>query len=707
MASEFVAATAALLQKCAAAAATEGSSALKESLRMVRRIHAVVVVTAPRHQSPFLLNNFISTYSKCGAMLDARRVFDVMPQRTLVSYNALISAFSRDPAHAPNAIRLLTAMASAGLRPNSSTFSSLLQASSCMADLSLGAMLHAQAVVCGFSSDVCVQTTLLIMYSTCGCGKGPSRMFDEMGERDAVAWNSIILTQVKHADAHGGLQLFVSMLRTGVPPTGFTFAIAINACRRSGEGSAGEAIHGQIVKAGSPDDLRLHNAVLDMYASWGDLASASSVFRENRRRDLVSWNSMLAGFSDAGEAEKAWDLFMQFRASPEGLGPDEYTFAAVASATAALPAVICGKPLHALVIRSGLECSVFVGSTLVDMYFKNREPGSARRLFEVITHKDVVLWTDMIVGHGRSGEGEASVSYLSKMLAEGHAVDSFSLCSSLNSSADLAALKQGEAIHSMAMKTGHEADVCVCGSLVDMYAKNGALGAAASVFHGAADPDLKSWNAMLGGHGHHGDAEQAFELFERMLEQGTGPDQVTFLSLLSACDHRGLVERGRICWGDMLEAGFVPGPKHYACMASLLSRAGHLQEAEELILASPFARTLAELWRNLLSSCVTFRDLQRGIRAANWALMLCPDDGATHILLSNLYASVGRWQTVAEIRRRIRGLALEKDPGLSWIEIAGEVSVFSADDESHDTREELQRLVGNLKGCQTSESALT
>ncbi|CAA6657762.1 unnamed protein product [Spirodela intermedia] len=616
--------------RCAAA---EGSSAVKEALRMARRIHAVVVVTAPRHQSPFLLNNFISTYGKCGAVLDARRMFDVMPQRSLVSYNALISAFSRDPAHAPNALQLLPAMASAGLRPNSSTLSSLLQASSCIADQSLGAMLHTQAVICGFSSDIRVQTALLVMYSTCGCSEGPNRIFGEMGERDAVAWNSIILAQVKQADAHGGLRLFVSMLRTGVPPTGFTFCIAIKACRRSGEERAGEAIHGQILKAGSPDDLRLHNAVLDI-----------SIFRENQRRDLVSWNSMLAGFSDSGDADKAWDLFMQLRASPEGLASDEYTFAAVVSATAALPAVICGKPLHALVIRSGLECSVFVGSTLLDMYFKNREPGSARRLFEVITHKDVVLWTDMIVGHGRSGESETAVSYLGKMLAEGHALDSFSLCSSLNSSADLAALKQGEAIHSMAMKTGHEAEMCVCGSLVDMYAKNGALGAAASVFHGAADPDLKSWNAMLGGHGHHGNAEQAFELFERMMKQGTGPDQVTFLSLLSACDHRGLVERGRLFWGDMLDAGFVPGPKHYACMASLLSRAGLLQEAEELILASPFAGTLAELWRNLLSSCVIFRDLQRGIRAANWALMLCPDDGATHILLSNLYASVGRWE---------------------------------------------------------------
>ncbi|MQM05528.1 hypothetical protein Taro_038340 [Colocasia esculenta] len=712
MLSEFVAALAARLQKCAAAAeGTFSSVAVKGALRRTQQLHAVVVVSAPCPHSPFLNNNLIATYGRCGFPGEARRLFDVMPQRSVVSYNVLISVCCRDPVHAPSALRLLPAMASMEIRPTASTLSSLLQATSCLGGEKVGSMLHARVVVCGFLANVCVQTALLVMYSTLGRTDRARRMFGEMAARDTVAWNSMILAHVKNSEIHRGLLLFYGMLSEGLQPTNFTFSIVAKACSRSGDRCTGEATHALIVKAGSPDDVPLHNALLDMYASWGNLEAADSIFRWNRRRDLVSWNSMLAGYAEHGNVEKAVDLFVQLWASPEPLEPDEYTLAAIISATAALPAMKYGKPLHAQVVKCGLESSVFVGSTLLDMYFKNQEPCFARRHFSMITEKDVVLWTDMIAGHARAGEGETAMMYLNKMLEEGHALDGFSLSSSLISSADLAALKQGEIIHSVVVKTGYETEICVCGSLVDMYAKNGVLEAAASVFHRTVNPDLKCWNSMLGGHGHHGNAEQAFKLFEDMLEHGIEPDQVTFLSLLSACSHCGLVERGKLYWYKMFVAGFLPGPKHYTCMVSLLSKAGLLQEAEEFISSSPFVESFPELWRILLSSCVVFRDLHRGVHAANQVLTLDPDDGTTHVLLSNLYASVGRWDAVAEMRRKFRGLMLVKDPGLSWIEIGAMIHAFSAGDESHtlvdDARAVLQRLLGNLKGWEMSEADLT
>nr|CAD1830679.1 unnamed protein product [Ananas comosus var. bracteatus] len=165
--------------------------------------------------------------------------------------------------------------------------------------------------------------------------------------------------------------------------------------------------------------------------------------------------------------------FIQLRAASlyGGPDPDEYTFSAVVSAVATFPAIYYGKPLHAQVVKAGFEYSIYVGNTLINMYFMNEEPNLAQMLFNTMHEKDVIIWTEMIVGHSTLGEGELALTYFYDMLKEGHKVDSFSLSSALNSSADLAVLRQGEMLHSQVIKAGYGANMCVSGSLVDMYSK--------------------------------------------------------------------------------------------------------------------------------------------------------------------------------------------------------------------------------------------
>ena len=240
-----------------------------------------------------------------------------------------------------------------------------------------------------------------------------------------------------------------------------------------------------------------------------------------------------------------------------------------------------------------------------------------------------------------------------------------------------------------------------------MYAKNGCIDSAQSIFSQALEPDLKCWNAMLGGYSHHGMAEKALKLFYEILEHGLKPDQVTFLSTLSACNHGGLLENGRFFWNYMQEMGIIPGAKHYCCMVSLLSRAGLLDEAEELITKSPVNEEKLELWRTLLSSCVINKNLRIGIHAAEQVLRLDEEDSATYILLSNLYAALGQWDGVLEMRRKIRGLILEKDPGLSWLESKSNIRVFlsgvQSNPEVFEAQMTLQRLQGNMKRRETDE----
>lgn len=597
-------------------------------------------------------------------------------------------------------------MTTEGLRPNSSTFSSLLQAFSAVEDPSIGGAIHTQVVKSGFLNELHVQTSLLGMYSNSGDLDSAGCVFGDMVQRDAVAWNSMIIGCMKNRRIEQGLRVYCKMMRAGSIPTQFTFSMTLNACSRLGDQSSGKIIHAQIIKSNSPSDVPLQNALVSMYSSCGDPETAYSIFRTMEVPDLVSWNSMITGYSENGDAEKAMDLFIQLQHSSSET-PDEYSYAAIVSATSSFPGSSYGKPLHALVVKAGLEGSVYVGSTLINMYFKNDGTECARKLFDSMTEKDVILWTEMISGHSRLGESEIAANYFHLMKVEGHKVDSFALSSVLSSSADLATLKQGEMIHSLAVKTGYEEAMCVCGSLIDMYCKNGNLEAAHLVFSRVVDPDIKCWNSMLGGHGHHGNAKQAFKLFGEMLYQGLTPDRVTFISLLSACSHCGLIEGGKFFWNYMIKNGLTPGPKHYSCMVSLLSRTGLLREAEELIKESPFSESFPELWRVLLSSCVMYRELERGIRSAEQVLRFEPEDSATYILLSNLYAAVGKWNAVAEMRRTIKGLTMEKDPGLSWIEIKNDIHVFSAGDELHpqidDAQTEIQRLLGNMKGWDVPE----
>ncbi|XP_062185152.1 pentatricopeptide repeat-containing protein At3g50420 [Phragmites australis] len=700
----------------AAEALLRSRSRPRAVLRGTRALHALLVVSslpsAPT-ATTFLVNQLLALYSRLSAVPDALALLRSTPRPSVVSYNTVLSALSRAPRHAPHAFRLFRGLHASGLRPTAPSLCAVLRAAGALRYGRTGAAVHSQALTLGFVASDIVPTALLQMYSACGSPWDANQVFDEMATRDVVAWNCVMHCNVRYGYLDRALGKFCRMVRVGLAPTESTLSSVLSGCGRAGDSHHGRALHGWVVKSEMLDpDLPLQNALLDMYCCCGDMDTALRVFETIETPDLVSWNTIIAGFSGIGDGWSAMDAFVLLKAVPfcELLSPDEYTFAAVVSAVAALPAMCTVKPLHAEVIKAGLESSVFVGNTLINMYFANEEPRSAQILFDSITVKDVIMWTEMVAGHSALGEGELALKYFTSMLEEGHKVDNFSLSSALNSTADLAGLKQGEMLHAQVVRSGYEGNICVSGSLVDMYAKNGALEGAYSVFCTIQKPDLKCWNSMIGGYGNHGDSETAFKLFGEMIRGGLQPDHVTYISLLSACSHRGLVEKGKLYWFCMMTDGIVPGFKHYTSMVSLLSRVGLLEEAVDLILKSPSAKKYPELWRILLSSCVTFRDLSIGVHAAEQALEQDPDDISTHILLSNLYASVGKWDNVAVIRKRIRGLTNEKEPGLSCIEIKNIVHAFSADDECHtqidDCHDELLRIKGNMELLDNCENEL-
>ncbi|GJW07938.1 pentatricopeptide repeat-containing protein [Tanacetum coccineum] len=639
-------------------------------------------------------------YSRCGSLLYAHHVFDEMPQRTIVSYNALIAAYSRSPENAYTAFKLLARLNVEGFVPNGSSFTSLVQAASSCGDLVLGSALHAQIVKCEFVSDTLVQTSLLGMYSDCGDLESAKKVFGCMVCKDATAWNSIIVGHMKNEKVMEGVCLYGEMVKAGALPTQFTYSMVLNACSKLQHCDIGQLTHAQVIVSGIPTDLPMQNALLNMYSSCGDTQMAARVFKDIRNPDLVSWNSMLAGISGKGDGEKTLEMFNHLgRVSL--VKPDDYTFTIILSATRGLSFHSYGKPLHGQVIKAGFDINVFVGSTLVSMYFDNEDSESAQKLISLMPVKDIVVWTEMITGYARIGDGENAIKCFYEMSQE-HKLDSFALSIALSACADLAAQNQGEMIHSQAVKLGYESVMTVCGSLVDMYAKVGDLTSAELVLEQIRTPDLKCWNSILGGYGHHGKAGEAFRIMEEIVKRGLIPDEITYLSMLAACNHCGLVDKGKLLWSSMKQNGLIPGAKHYSCLINLLSRAGLLEEAEAMIMDLDFnhVQSNLELWRTLLSSCIDRRNINVGSRVADRIMNIGEEDSAAYVLVTSLYALMGRRDDVANMRRKIRELVGEKDPGLSWIELLNGTHVFSSGDQSHpqvdDMQVELMLLQKNL-----------
>ncbi|CAH8359169.1 unnamed protein product [Eruca vesicaria subsp. sativa] len=679
------------------------------ALKRARQLHALILTAGAAYESPYTSNNLISMYVRCGSLEQARKVFDTMPQRNVVSYNALYSAYSRNQSYASYAFGLITHMESESLKPNSSTFTSLVQVCALLEDVLMGSSLHSQIIKLGFLDNLVVQTSVLGMYSSCGELEYARRMFECVKDGDAVTWNTMISGSLRNDKIEEGLVFFRSMLMSGVVPTQFTYSMVLNACSKLGSYSLGKLTHAWIIVSDCLTDSPVENALLDMYCSCGDMKEALFVFKRIRNPNLVAWNSIISGCAENGFGEEAILMYgmLQRRST---LRPDEYTFSAVICATGEPERFIHGKLLHGQVMKLGYERSVFVGTTLLSVYFKNEEPESAQKVFGVITERDLVLWTEMIVGHTRLGNSECAVQFFVEMYRENNRTDGFSLSSVLGACSDMALLRQGEAFHSLAVKTGFDSVMSVCGALVDMYGKTGKCDVAESVFSLVSNPDLKCWNSMLGAYCQHGMLEKSLSFVEQILQNGVTPDAVTYLSLLAACSHSGSTQQGKFLWNQMKERGIRAGFKHYSCMVNLVSKAGLVDEALELIQESLPGNNQTELWRTLLSACVNTKHLQMGLYAAEQILRLDPEDTATYILLSNLYAVKGRWEDVAEMRRKIRGLASAKDPGLSWIEVNNNnTQVFSSGDQSNpeviQVQHELHRLKTDML-CRSSSSAI-
>ncbi|KAJ7552323.1 hypothetical protein O6H91_06G050100 [Diphasiastrum complanatum] len=501
-----------------------------------------------------------------------------------------------------------------------------------------------------------------------------------MNERDVISWNTIIGGYAQQGLGKEALALYEQMKQEDVQPDNVTYVVLLKACASIAALEQGRQLHSHIIRSGFERNVIVSSALVDLYAKC-KLKDALEVFERMNERDVVSWNAMIAGYAQQGLGKEALALYEQMK--QEGMQPDSVTHVLLLRACACIAALEEGKQLHSHIIGSGLVLDVIMGSALIDMYAKCGCIEDARQVFNNMHERNVVSCNAMIAGYVQQGLEKEAFALYEQMKQEGVQADNFTCAILLKACASTAALEHGMQLHSYIIKSGFEADVIVDSALIDMYEKCGNIENARRVFNNMSERDVVSWSVLMPGYAQQGLGKEALTLLEEMQREGMKPNEVTYVSVLCACSHSGLVDEGRQIFDSMCkDHGVTPNVDHYACMVDLLGRAGCLVDAEDIINKMP-TEPDAVVWMTLLGAARNHGHVEIGRRAFDCVVKLEPENDSAYVLLSNIYAAAGRMDEVAKIRKEMKDAGVKETPGCSWIEIDNQVHAFVAGEETH------------------------
>ncbi|XP_077234260.1 LOW protein: PPR containing-like protein [Tasmannia lanceolata] len=636
----------------------------------------------------FTSNQLIEVYSKTGLLHEARRVFDRMPERNVFSWNAIIHGHIKNK------------------------------------DL-----------------------------------KEARLLFDLAPDKDSVSYNSMISGYVSGGLEQKALELFAKMQCNGTRIDEFTLTTMLNLVAKLTVLDYGKQIHTYMVKTSNDSNSFGSSSLVDMYSKCGCFSDAFQVFNETSEKDLVSKNAMVAACCREGELELAFDIFQKVPAindtvswntlisgcaqkgygvkalelfvqmGKNGIRQNEHTFASVLNACSSLKSLKHGKEVHAFVLKNGLSLNSFISSGIVDVYCKcdnlqyaeyvhgaihtenvfsnsslimgycsQGKMVQARMLFDSLSEKNSVVWTALFSGYIRLRQCNAVYDLFREftMRESGVVPDVLILVTVLGACAIQAALDHGKQVHNYIIRMGIEMEDKLSSAMVDMYAKCGNMNYSEVIFKQVTNRDQVLYNALMAGYAHNGRENEAILLFEEMLRRDIGPDEVTFIALLSACRHAGLVDAGEKYFGSMVEDhGILPEIDHYSCMVDLFGRANRLDKALSLITMMP-VKPDAIIWGAFLNACRLHGNLELAREAEEKLLDIVAYNGARYVQLANVYAAEGEWTDMRRIRNKMRGREAKKLAGCSWVYVGNKVNIFTSGDRFHMEAEAIYAMMASL-----------
>lgn len=576
-----------------------------------------------------------------------------------------------------------------------SLYTSLLSTSTTVNHLK---QIHAQVITLGLQGNGFIVSKFINFSADMGETQYARNLFDEFPDPYVHLWNGIIRCYSKHDLFADAINMYIRMLVWGVSPDSFTFPHVLKACGGFSTINLGRAVHGQIFRHGFSYDVFLQNGLVTFYTNCGEIVKARIVFDGLCDRTVVSWTCIISGYAQNGQPREALKFFSKMRRS--NVKPDWITFVSVLSAYTNVEDLENGKSVHGCVIKMGFDSEPDLRVGLTSMYAKCGQVIIAKLLFYQTEVPNVIQWNAMISGYAKNGLAEDAVDLFHFMISKNIRPDDVTIRSAILGYAQVGSLEQARWMDTYVNCSTYRDDNFICSALIDMYVKCGSVELARKVFNRTPNKDVVVWSAMIVGYGLHGYGKEAIDVFHLMKKARIYPNDVTFIGLLTACNHSGLVQEGWDFFHSMKHYGIEPRHQHYACVVDLLGRSGVLDQAFDFIKNMQIEPGVT-IWGALLSACKIYCHVELGEYAAQRLFSLDPLNTGHYVQLSNLYASTRMWGGVAKVRVLMKEKGLVKDTGYSMVEINGKMQAFRMGDKSHprakEICEELERLERKLK----------
>ncbi|XP_028793523.1 pentatricopeptide repeat-containing protein At1g74600, chloroplastic [Neltuma alba] len=610
----------------------------------------------------FVDTAIVDLYAKCGRMDEAVRKFLQMPMHNVVSWTAIISGFVQEN-DSISALKFFKCMRETGEEINTFTVTSVLAACSKPGMIEVASQIHSLILKLPLMLEATVQATLINTYAKIGEFGLSDLAFSEIKYvKDVRIWAAMMSSCAYNRNSRKAVELFLFMLQEGVRPDEYCMSVVLSiiSCLY-----IVKQMHSYTLKSGLVTNATVGCSLFTMYSKCGCLEESHRVFEEVLNKDNVSWASMIAGFVEHGYADHAFQLFKDML-SQEVL-PDYLTLTAIVTACSALSFLQTGKEIHGYAFRLGMGTDTIIGGALVSMYSKCGRLELARRVFNMLPQKDAVSCSSLVSGYAQYGLIEEALLLFRDMIFTDLPIDTFTISSVLRAIALSNRSTVGTQLHAHIEKLGLQSNAYVGSSLVTMYSKCGSLVDCCKAFDHIEKPDLIGWTAIMVSYAQHGKSSEALATFELMRKEGIQPDAVTFVAVLLACSHSGLVEEAFLYLKSMVkDYGIKPGRRHYACIVDLLGRSGRLKEAENLINIMP-VKPDALIWGTLLAACKVHGNYELGKLAAQKVMELEQCDAGAYVSFSNICADLGQWDEVLRIRELMKGSGTNKEPGWSFV----------------------------------------
>ncbi|XP_060205176.1 putative pentatricopeptide repeat-containing protein At3g15930 isoform X2 [Lycium barbarum] len=606
--------------------------------------------------------------------------------------------------------------------------------------------IHSVIIQKGLTFDPMLCSKIIAFCSTNELGdmKYARYVFDIMHEPGVFVWNTMIKGYSRESSPQNAVSIYREMLNNNVQPDNYTFPFLLKGFTREEVSlKLGKSLHAHICKFGFELNEFVQHALIHMYRWCGLVDMARGVFNLSAKSDILIWNAMISGYNRSKRFGESRELFYEME--EKQLQPTSVTLVSVISALSQLKDLETGNRVHQYVKEFKVQSNLVLDNALIDLYAGSGKMDVALGLFQSMKHKDVISWTTIVKGFVSIGQVDVARKYFNQMperdsiswtaMIDGYVKenrfkdvlmlfremqaakkrpDEFTMVSILTTCAHLGALELGEWIKAYIDKHKIKVDIHLGNAVIDMYFKCGNVEKALMMFSQMPCRDKFTWTAMIIGLATNGHEREALDMFFEMLRASETPDDVTYIGVLSACTHMGMVDGGKRFFASMTsEHGIRPNVIHYGCMVDLLGRSGRLEEAYEVVKNMPM-KPNSIVWGALLGACRIHKDVQMAEIAAQQLLQLEPGNGAVYVLLCNIYAACKKWENLRETRRIMTDHGIKKTPGCSLIEMHGIVHEFVAGDQSHPLSEsiysKLAELIEELKFAgyipDTSEVAL-